>query len=65
VGGEGSAQRRRHARPLVDLRHLGVEAAETPLGRLERGGVGRGELGAPPPAQENRRPRGGVGRHEL
>jgi len=50
MGGEGGAQRRRHARPRGDLRRLGIEAAEASLGRLDRRGVGGGELGAAPPA---------------
>jgi len=63
VGGEGGAQRRRHACPRADLHRLGLEAAEASLGRLDRRGVGGGELGATPPAQEKGGPRGGVGGH--
>jgi len=61
MGGEGDAQRRRHADPLADLPRLGVEAAEAALGRLDRRGVGGTKLGAPPTAQEGRRPRVGGG----
>jgi len=63
VLGEGGAQRRRHARPRVNLHRLGVEAAEASLGRLDRRGVRGGEVGAAAPAQKGRRPRGGVGQH--